>query len=604
MSPPSEVSEGPLSSTGSSPSSSSSQLEEGGPGPLRAAIVWMLLVLVAGVRIGSTWDEFSATIDEGRHVAAAVELYQTRDYQVYYGNPPLPRWFTGFLPYQAGARVPTGDVDTELAPYLALVHGDREHAIGKYVLEEAPDYWEVLSGARAGNLVFLVLLLFFVYRWSAELFGRLGGLVSTAIASASPLILGHGALATTDLPAATTALIAAYGLWKWSLVPSFSRALGAGACMGLAIATKATVPPFLVLSGAGLLLVNQGRRLIRFESGMAKVLCRQAACLFAMGCAAFLVVWSSYLFELAPWMERSPWLAGAIERRFESGTFLNRSALFVAREVPLPLDVLPDAIKIAKQESGKIWPAYLFGEIHPGLYHYFVVGMGLKSTLGFLLLLPAALIAVLVRLRGDEVRWPGALSVLGIAFVFLLGPSLSKMNIGLRHVLPVYAFLAIVMGATFVRAGRTPWTWTMTVILVMHLAESAAAHPGYLAYLNPIGKSWKERNDLPPLLDSNVDWGQDLARLARWCEKNDAGEITLSVFGSRYSTSPKALGMNEARLLEPNERPSGYFAISYNHLVGIGLSGRDYESWDRFRWLSQHEPRAHVGDSILVYHLP
>ena len=80
--------------------------------------------------------------------------------------------------------------------------------------------------------------------------------------------------------------------------------------------------------------------------------------------------------------------------------------------------------------------------------------------------------------------------------------------------------------------------------------------------------------------------------------------MTLSVFGARYATSPGALGFRGARYLVPTERPHGWFAVSFNHLHGIGLRKDTYRDADGFAWLAPHEPHARIGNSILLYNLP
>lgn len=569
-----------------------------GLGPRTAAALWLAILLVAAGRVAATWRTFNATIDEGRHVAAAVEVWQSQRYSVYFGNPPLQRYFTGLLPYLHGARLPAPEAEErELAPYIELTRGDREHALGKYVLEAGPDYWGVLVRARAGNLVFLALLLAVVYRWAADLFGRAGGLFATALLSSSPLLLGHAALATTDVAGAFGALLSTYLLWRWAERPGVRSCVLAAAGFGIAFCCKPTIPPFLLLAGAiSFALVRWRRWLDPASWGLGPALTAVGRGLL-FGTLAFLVVWGVYLFQAAPWAERSPWVHGSIDRRLDEGSTLRAAAHWVADELPLPLPVLPDALKIAKQETGRPWPCFLFGEIRSGDYLYFVWGMLLKST-PFFLLAVAAGAALWLRSRGER-WWRGAGIVLVGAGVFLLGPSLSRMNIGVRHVLPVYAFLAVLAGVLLARRARWPRVAGI-LLLAGHAADSLLAHPDNMAYFTPFVRG----NEAHYLRDSNLDWGQDVARLARHCAAEGIDELTGSVFGARYGTSPAAVGLAGYRYLQPAERPSGWFAVSYNHLAGIGLPGPEYEALERFSWLSGRVPRARIGKSILLYHLP
>ena len=129
-------------------------------------LVLALLFLIMVVRIVATYGIFNATSDEGFHIAAGVEIYQARTYTALVEQPPLSRFPIGLLPYLAGARTLPG-----------------QHLVvqGRYVLESSGDYWKTLTLARIGNLIFVPVLLFYVYRWGAELYGRTAGIVAVCL---------------------------------------------------------------------------------------------------------------------------------------------------------------------------------------------------------------------------------------------------------------------------------------------------------------------------------------------------------------------------------------------------------------------------------------
>jgi hypothetical protein len=125
-------------------------------------------------------------------------------------------------------------------------------------------------------------------------------------------------------------------------------------------------------------------------------------------------------------------------------------------------------------------------------------------------------------------------------------------------------------------------------LAVWHAAESATAGPDYLAYFNPIARGREERF----LLDSNLDWGQDLERLHRYLAAHHINSIYLSYFGF---TDPAWLGMSGVKPLWHGPPPDGWAAVSKNHIGGIGRHASDL-AWTRGRI-----PAARIGKSILLY---
>ncbi len=131
-------------------------------------------------------------------------------------------------------------------------------------------------------------------------------------------------------------------------------------------------------------------------------------------------------------------------------------------------------------------PAFLFGVLHPqGIWYYFPAAFLIKSTLGFLLLLLSGLAAK--RLPAAKLRRE-VLFLAGPAFVFLVASMTSGLNIGVRHILPIYPFLIILAAAAAWELGRGRWAWRYAVgaLLALHVISSLRTYPNYLAYSNEI----------------------------------------------------------------------------------------------------------------------
>ena len=184
--------------------------------------------------------------------------------------------------------------------------------------------------------------------------------------------------------------------------------------------------------------------------------------------------------------------------------------------------------------------------------------------------------------------------------------SIKTQAIGLRYILPVYPLMFVLIFGLAERGWhRGRRGLLLGALLVWYVVSSVAIHPHYLAYFNEVagGPSGGHRY----LVDSNLDWGQDLKGLKRFMQEQDIEKIHLSYFGtdvpSRYSIAYEWLPI--AVLDNPNpeqqipNRATGWIAISVTNLQGTYFANQNL-----FQYLRQYEPVARIGHSIHVCHLP
>jgi hypothetical protein len=187
----------------------------------------------------------------------------------------------------------------------------------------------------------------------------------------------------------------------------------------------------------------------------------------------------------------------------------------------------------------------------------------------------------------------------------------TNLNIGLRHILPVYPFLFICLGvalAALVRRKRAAGLLLACVLIGGVAAESLAAFPDYLSFFNfPSGGA---RGGLSKLGDSNLDWGQDLKGLVRWEKAHPELPLYLAYFGT---ASPAFYGSKAFNVpspmggwpMEPNPQmpqPPCYFAVSATVLQETNVS--DPEAKKLYTRLRKSDPMAIIGGSIYIYRLP
>ena len=556
--------------------------------PYLAAIVAALLAAFMILRIVDLYGEFSATADEANYLVCGIELYQQHTAVLNPHQPPLSRWAIGFLPYVAGLRIETGRSFFDE---------------GKRLLGKAGDYWRTLTLARTGNLIFVPLLLFYVYRWAGHLYGRTAAMVAVFLVSFSPAVVAHSAVATADLALTAALTMASFHASQWFRDRTIRNACWAGVGAGLALSAKYSTIGFLPATLAGyFLLTAWARRSGHWENRPAGL----KPLIFQMTLAAGIaltLLWATYCFDLTPL--RHPTRMPNIELgNFASpDSLFGRMADYVTTQLALPMQSFFAGIFLVFRHFFIGHAAYhgaygqfLLGEVKwdGGWWYYFPVALAVKTTLPFLVLTLLALLSLCRRWR--EASRDGSLFVVWAIVGILVVAMSGGLNIGVRHVLPIYPLMAILASSLVFspnKSGSVPGRLRMILaglLLAGHSVASLAAHPDYPAYFNETARG-KEHEFLG---DSNLDWGQDLARLGQYVQKHKIKNISLSYFGP---TSPEVVGIESYQTLSARDRPQGWVAVSVLHLQGIYRDPRG----DDFTWLASHVPRAKIGKSIWVY---
>ncbi len=184
-----------------------------------------------------------------------------------------------------------------------------------------------------------------------------------------------------------------------------------------------------------------------------------------------------------------------------------------------------------------------------------------------------------------------------------------KLNLGIRYILPVYPLLIILTGRTLTRPWPVKWgLWPRRGVLalgVWAVAEAVVCSPHYLAYFNELAGG--PRNGSRVLVDSNLDWGQDLKQLAAWQRKHpEADPLYFAYFGAanvaRYGVDCERLP--DLGPKHPPRPPEWYASESRPRAGWIAISVNCLKLLPAYHWLESHAPVDRAGYSILIYHLP
>jgi hypothetical protein len=257
-----------------------------------------------------------------------------------------------------------------------------------------------------------------------------------------------------------------------------------------------------------------------------------------------------------------------------------------------------EGVSFAMYHNTKGHAAYLLGEVrNTGWWYFFPVLLFFKTPIGILILTAIGAAVCWVRRARPAYCMPAAFA-LGI----LLPAMTSHVNIGLRHILPIFAPMAILAAAGLMtlieRAPRAQWAAIAGVALVGWVAISGAlAHPDYLAYFNEFAGPNPERI----VVDSDLDWGQNTIRLARRLKEIGATQVAFSDFNVNPARLQVWPGLPNVRPINPLAPAEGWTAVSPSiwMLRRYGLSFRD----PRQPWFAYTRPQEKVG-SLMLYYVP
>jgi hypothetical protein len=271
--------------------------------------------------------------------------------------------------------------------------------------------------------------------------------------------------------------------------------------------------------------------------------------------------------------------------------------------LPLPLSLLWEGVQAAARHNERGQATYLLGSVYfDGDWRFFPVALGVKTplTLLGLGLGGAWLLARRAHAARDWRLWVPLLAAAAVLAVTIP----ARINIGVRHVLPVFAVMAMcgaaAVAAVWRRTRGAPGARAAFVALVAAgFWSTARAHPDYLAYFNELAGQHPER----VLVDSDLDWGQDLPRLADTLRARQVDRVTTAYFGS---AEPAAHGVPVTAGWKRGAPVVGWFAVSQT-LRQRGTAQLVNGQWvmhpDALEWLDAYQPVATIGKSMLLYYI-
>ena len=559
----------------------------------------LLLVLFVALSLGASLQK-SPTADENFHLVAGYSYIRWGDYRINPEHPPFAKIL---------AALPLLALEINVAALSRdqrdIVQANRMYGwlLANRWLFASNDAEKIFFYAKLPMIVLGVSLGVLVFFWANKLYGTLAGFVALGLYSLDPNIIGHTPIVHTDIPLALFSFAGTYFFWRtlrditwfnWTLAALF---------FSLAIITKFSalvVPLIWVVLGTSRIFSLEP---IRVRCA-APLIVRErlektfwvVAVLLSAGVLSYALIWAAYGFRYDAVSGQHGALA--------LGKFTETSKWFQAIvQTNTQYHLLPEAwlsglhyTYVAGSRS-----SYLLGEISDdGFWLYFPIAFAVKTPLATIVLLLGSLTMFLT---GDR-RKDSIFLFIPILMIFS-GAMFARINIGLRHILAIYPFLFVWLGGSVSNVWVYGSVWKKGLVIIFGgwlVVSSLKTFPDFLTYFNEtIGTR-------PPheiLVDSNLDWGQDLKGLKRWMDKNSVKTIQLAYFGT---ADPAYYGIEavykpgtwKTVMSTPGLRAdpgfSSYIAVSATHLTGVYL--RPFNPYVQFLL---KKPVATIGRSILIY---
>jgi hypothetical protein len=560
----------------------------------RKEIVCGSLLLLMGLNLLSVIWRKSLTNDEYYHIPAGYYHLAHGNFKLNEEHPPLIKMWAA-LPLLV-ARTPS-------PPLVQAPSEDplnREHETFaqfwsmNLATSEAIAFW-----TRVPVILLALALGVLIFVYAQQLFGARNALFAVLLFSLEPTVLAHGRVVQTDLPAALAYLLFFFSLRSFLRMPDLPRAFGVGVALGLAVLTKFSllilVPVFLVASIAVLWSAWQRGR------GRAWMGLRIAVAIVVM----LFMVNAAYYFRRQPlsqsdtlWIESlSPAHSGAVIRALRAGSVVAPTSFLFGAYIVWAHDQLGH-------------PASLLGSYsNTGWWYYFPVAFALKTSLPFLLLSITALGWAFWMFRSKR----------DSRFLWLLIPIViytpvamaSRIDIGIRHLLPIFPFLFILGGAflDWWWGRKRRFTIGATILLLAWMVLTAArAYPDYLTYMNELASKHPHWYYLS---DSNVEWGDDTGALATYLCAREETSVRAAVLGGWTSRGTCGVQFVSPFSADISLTPTRYVAIGASFLNGStvpqdlkAIDGSPLTEEQRHNFFAAYRertPEAVFGNSIYLY---
>ena len=540
----------------------------------------------------------SITWDEDDHLYAGYMSWKTGDFGLNPEHPPMVKMLGALPILNMPLRLPA--LENREFKHEAFLGGK------EFLFKNDAD--TMLFRARMAVASLTLLLAVLIFFAGQEMFGTAAGFVALTLLVFDPNQLAHGALVTTDSGLTCFLFATVYCFYRYVKRPSLWRLLLSGLAGGVALSAKHTgiliFPILLLLAFCEWL----SRRIVRSGSNEPPRLGLGGYVwsLAATTAISLVVLWGSYGFRYAArptGFELNPPTAEYIMQL--SHPHEAKLLAAVARYHLLPESYIYGLADVRMMDD--FYSSFLLGKTYPhGVWFYFPFAIAIKSTLSFLVLVGIAIWAIAAR---KLTRWREILFLTVPPAFYLAVAMSSHMNIGVRHILPIYAFLGVLIGGAAVALvnGQRRWICVFAALILFQIVTSLRAFPTYISYVN---EAWGgQKNAWWLLSDSNADWAQQLKATKHYLDSRGVKDCWFVYFGegvidtSYYGIPCKALPTLDAlwvdeKFYDTPEAIDGMVLISAGDLSGFEFGPGELNPYEQFKTI---KPTGAIQNGIYVF---
>ncbi len=554
-----------------------------GHGRLSIALALAAIAAVFAGRAGTVALRTSLTFDEDTHLSRGLFAWSTGGDPNFWklGTPALPHMLNALPSYACLKLARSLPESSEFAAYERLVRSGEART---------------LVPARLVVVAWGIGLVLFTYMGVARAWGAAQGLWAATLISMVPEVLAHSAIAGSDIPSVTAAVLSVILLARFAERPTAGRWLAVAIAVGLAWALRHSAILLIVLASLVHLRSSLGAAWRQGWKPRARALVHSARAAGLLSAIAFLGLWAGDGFGLIP---QSELFRLRVDRSMNAAPSGSK---------PIDRAVFPNSLgslvtQVHHQNQGH--PAYFCGGRRlQGWRTYFPTALALKTPLGLLVLM----ILAAARIRPTCQFAKIALALLVLTWITLFR---SRVDIGLRYALITYPLIVPFVARLFdLRYARDRfWSPIAWLALAAFAWASVSCHPRYLSYFNEIAGGPSQ--GYLYLSDSNVDWGQDHDAMLVALENRGIGEATAALLSPRTPTDPGVRLIDIAQAQSPGTPaastrlipqaigkalavPTRYIVVSATRLHRV------YTDVDLY-WLFTRQLVERIGDSIFLF---
>jgi hypothetical protein len=568
--------------------------ESSQPRPARTVFITLTVLLFAVFASQLVYHAVrtSATVDEPFHVLAGHRNWRCGDFGINPEHPPLAKLLATIPLNFRELTEPPWDCGSKLTPkFDGFSYG------ASFLVENGMDSVLIPTRLAVSLMSLLLALLVFLAAW--EMFGRWEALTALAIVAFEPNLIAHGSIVTTDMAISATAFGAVYALYRFAKEQTLPRFLVAGFALGLMLAAKHSAVIFVgilfaLLIADTLFFRNETWRVNRILSRTAAF-----AGIFLIGLA---ILWSFYGFRYRAISNKAAPTISVADYIRENGRPESTES-FTARttEAISHTGIFPESYVLGMADviSWSSRNTVLFGRNYPaGNWLFFPVSLAVKSNIA-LVLAPLGVIFLCFARK----KWREGMFLLIPAILFLIFASLSSFTNGVRHILPIYAFLIIIAsaGAIWLCRKFNGFRYVCVALLVFNAAASVRTAPRYLAFANDVWGGDKNTHRI--FRGANVDTGQSMKLVSEYLASQNIKDCWLSSF-----VHPEMIrAVQPCRPMPSWLRPAvSRYAIDavppvIEGVVVLSANQLPPMAGDEYIPIAKSEPIAFIGANTYVY---